>query len=56
MDQRKVYMVGEIQTMLGIGKNKAYVLCTSGVFPYKRIGKTIVIPKEPFDEWLNGVA
>lgn len=53
MDKRKVYTVSEIQSILGIGKNKAYELCTSGQFPYKRIGKSILVPKDSFDYWLN---
>ncbi len=52
-ETRDIYTVSEIQTKLALGKNKAYQLCTSGVFPYKRIGKTIIIPKKPFDHWLN---
>lgn len=53
VDKRKVYTVSEIQSILGIGKNKAYELCTSGQFPYKRIGKSILVPKDSFDYWLN---
>ena len=56
MNERKVYTVSEIQTILGVGKNKAYDLCTSGEFPFKRIGKTILIPKASFNDWLNNVA
>lgn len=52
-NQKDIYTVSEIQIKLALGKNKAYALCTSGVFPFKRIGKTIIIPKKPFDEWLN---
>lgn len=48
---KEVYTVSEIQEKLALGKNKAYALCTSGVFIYKRIGKTILIPKKAFDEW-----
>lgn len=50
---KDIYTVSEIQAKLALGKNKAYHLCTSGVFPYKRIGKNIIIPKKPFEEWLN---
>lgn len=53
MEQKEIYSVTDIQMKLAIGKNKAYQLCTSGVFPYKRIGRTILIPKKPFETWLN---
>lgn len=51
----EVYKVSDIQSILGIGKNKAYSLCTSGLFIYKRIGKSILIPKQSFLNWLNSV-
>jgi len=50
---RGVYTVQEIQSILGLGKNKTYQLCTSGFFSYKRIGKSIIIPKQSFLTWLN---
>lgn len=50
---QKVYCVKDIQQILGIGKNKAYALCQSGEFIYKKIGKTIIIPKKTFEEWLH---
>ena len=51
---RRVYTAGEIQQMLGIGKNETYRLIHSRVFPSIRIGHRIVIPKEAFHRWLNG--
>ena len=50
--KKTVYTVPEVQEMLGIGKNKAYELCTSGEFPYRRIGKTILVPIITFNNWL----
>lgn len=50
---RRVYTVQEIQSILGLGKNKTYKLCTSGLFKHIRIGKSIIIPKESFLNWLN---
>lgn len=50
---RVVYTPLELKELLGIGKNETYKLIKSGVFPTVRIGKRIVIPKEPFLEWLN---
>ena len=55
MNEKSVYTVAEIQTILGVGKNKAYALCTSGLFTFKRIGKSILVPKTAFENWLlNG--
>ena len=54
VQSRCVYTAGEIQQMLGIGKNETYRLIHSRVFPSIRIGHRIVIPKEAFHRWLNG--
>ena len=51
-NKKTVYTVPEVQKMLGIGKNKAYKLYTSGEFPYCRIGKTILVPIITFNNWL----
>jgi excisionase family DNA binding protein len=48
----EVYTVDEIQSILGINKNKAYELAMSGQFPAKKLGRRIIIPKRTFDEWL----
>ena len=48
-----IYTVQDIQAILGFGKNKTYQICTSGIFIYKRVGKSIIIPKIPFLAWLN---
>ena len=52
--QRRVYTVKEIAEILGISKNAAYDLVKSenGVVTV-RIGKTIRVPIESFDEWLK---
>ena len=53
-DQEKaVYTVAEIQKLLGIGKNQAYDLVNSGVFPVKTVGKKKLISKVGFHNWLN---
>lgn len=52
--QRRVYTVKEIAEILGISKNAAYDLVKSkNGFVIVRIGKTIRVPIESFDEWLN---
>ena len=51
--RRRVYTVKEIAEILGISKNAAYDLVKSNGFVIVRIGKTIRVPIESFDEWLN---
>ena len=52
--QRRVYTVKELAEILGISKNAAYDLVKSeNGFVTVRIGKTIRVPIESFDEWLN---
>lgn len=51
--QRRVYTVKEIAEILGISKNAAYDLVKSNGFVTVRIGKTIRVSIESFDEWLN---
>lgn len=50
-----VYTVAEIQQMLGISRTKAYEICYQKLFPVKRIGKKILIPKQPFDDWFKRI-
>lgn len=57
---QQVYLVADIQRMLGIGKSKAYTFLED-VYnqkkpPFKvlKIGKLFRVPKRGFDEWLNG--
>ena len=52
--QRRVYTVKEIAEILGISKNASYDLVKSeNGFVTVRIGKTIRVPIESFDEWLK---
>lgn len=48
-----VYTVREIQRILKISKTAAYSLVDGTHFPVKRIGKSIRISKEVFDNWMN---
>ena len=50
---KRVYKVFEIQEMLGIGQNTAYVLVRKGLFRTVKIGDHIRISKKSFDEWLS---
>lgn len=46
------YTVADIQEMLNISRSTAYKLIDDPPFPILRIGKSIRIPKEAFDNWL----
>ena len=48
-----IYTVKDIQTILKISKTSAYALADGTHFPVKRIGKSIRISKEVFDNWMN---
>jgi len=47
-----ILTVADIQKILGIGREQAYILANSSSFPTKRIGKRIIIYKPTFIEWL----
>ena len=46
------YTVDEIQQILGLHKNTAYVLIRKEEFKVIRAGKSLLIPKANFDDWL----
>ena len=52
---KRTYSVDEVQNMLGICRRKAYELCNSGLFRIVRIGRTIRVSKNSFDEWLDNI-
>ncbi len=51
--EKKTYTVSDIMEVLGIGRNAAYKLVNSNQFRIIRVGRSIRISKESFDEWLN---
>ena len=57
---QQVYLAGDIQRMLGIGKSKSYTFLEdvykqkNPPFKVLKIGKLFRVPKKGFDEWLNG--
>ena len=57
---QQVYLAGDIQRMLGIGKSKSYTFLDdvykqkNPTFKVLKIGKLFRVPKRGFDEWLNG--
>lgn len=50
---KAVYTPLEVKAILGIGKNETYRLIGSGAFPVVKVGRRLIVPKEPFHEWLN---
>ena len=57
--ESNVYLVPDIMKALGISRNTAYsfikdVYEKKEPFPVLKIKTTYRIPKEPFDNWING--
>ncbi len=58
-EDKKVYDVEDIQRLLGIGRSKAYtyldeVYQKQEPFRVIKIGKLFRVPKQSFDNWLDG--
>lgn len=57
---QQVYLATDIQKMLGIGKSRSYTFLEevyrqkNPPFKVLKIGKLFRVPKNSFDEWLNG--
>ncbi len=45
--------IKDLQSILKIGRDKAYKLASTKGFPSIKIGNTIRIPKEQFDTWVK---
>lgn len=52
--EKLVYSVQEAAELLGISKSYAYELVRNGTIPVLELGKKRVIPKEKFNNWING--
>lgn len=50
---RRTYRVEEIAKMLDIGRASAYRLVKKGLFRTVKVGKSLRISKQSFDEWLD---
>ena len=50
---KRVYTVGEIAEILCISKATAYRLVKEGHFHTVRCGKSIRIPKQAFEKWME---
>ncbi|PJN57290.1 hypothetical protein PAEVO_40240 [Paenibacillus sp. GM2FR] len=53
-DLPEVMRPTDIKQILGIGQQQAYELINSNQFHYVRVGRTILIPKKAFINWLEG--
>ena len=58
-NEKVVYNASDIQKMLGMGRNRVYELLErvykdNGPFIVLKFGKLYKIPKQPFDNWING--
>ena len=57
---QQVYFAEDIQKILGIGKSRSYTFLDevykqkNPPFRVLKIGKLFRVPKNGFDEWLNG--
>ncbi len=54
MKNSVAYTVKEIQEMLNISRSSAYFLVSDPPFPVLKIGKSIRVSKEVFDNWRMG--
>ena len=52
--EKLVYSIQEVAEALGISQSYAYQLVRSGVIPSLELGKKRVIPKNKFEQWING--
>ena len=53
--ERETYTVAEVATMLGISLTGTYAYLRDGLIPARRLGARWVVPRRPFDAWLDGV-
>jgi excisionase family DNA binding protein len=52
--EAKTQTIAEAAKELGIGKNQAYAAAQRGELPVIRIGKRILVLREPFKRMLGG--
>ena len=53
LQNKRTYLVSEIQSILRIGKSKAHEICDGTRFRVIRIGSAKRICKKSFDEWYD---
>ena len=52
--EKLVYSIQEVAEALGISQSYAYQLVRSGVIASLELGEKRVIPKNKFEQWING--
>lgn len=52
-NKQMVFKVKDLSEALGIGRDAAYALMRSKAFPSMRLGRTYIVSKDNFMEWLN---
>ncbi|MDD7637867.1 MAG: helix-turn-helix domain-containing protein [Clostridiales bacterium] len=52
--EKLVYSIQEVADLLGISRSYAYELVRNGTIPALVLGKKRVVPKEKFNNWVNG--
>ena len=52
--EKLVYSIQEVADLLGISRSYAYELVRKGTIPVLELGRKRVIPKEKFNQWVNG--
>ena len=50
---KEYYCVADIQQLLGIGRNRAYMLIASDGFSHITVGRRIIIPINHFNDWVD---
>lgn len=50
--EQVVYAPEDVQRILGIGRRQTYELLKEKRFPVKRVGRRLLIPVTPFNNWL----
>ena len=58
---KKVYNAEEVQKILGIGRSKTYTFLDEAYrnqkpFRVLKVGKLFRVPKQSFDDWLDGIS
>lgn len=50
-EEKRVYSIVDVAEMLQINRQTAYDWARRGIFPTRRIGRRLLVPKDEFDKW-----
>jgi excisionase family DNA binding protein len=56
MTEPIVYRVKEVEALLQLSRSTVYELIRSGELPSIRIGRSVRVPREALERWLEGRA